>query len=172
MRSNRAYGAFAFAGSMMLAAHLCGAVAASVAMKDGQGKEVGSAELTDTPNGVLIKLNLDGVPAGEHGFHIHETGKCEGPDFKSAGSHYNPDKTKHGFLNREGPHAGDMPNVHVPEGGKLVVEVLNGLVTVDGERALLDEDGSALVIHHGADDYKSDPAGHAGDRLACGVVAK
>ena len=171
MKLKQACGLLALMSGMLLAAPAF-ATETSTMLKDGQGKEVGSAELTDTPNGVLIKLTLEGVPSGEHGFHIHETGKCEGPDFKSAGSHYNPDKTKHGFLNREGPHAGDMPNVHVPEGGKLTVEVLNGLVTVDGERALLDEDGSALVIHHGPDDYQSDPAGHAGDRLACGVIAK
>jgi Cu-Zn family superoxide dismutase len=165
-------GVLAFAACMLLAMQaLAGGTAATV-LKDGSGKEVGKAELTDTPNGILIKLTLDGVPAGEHAFHVHETGKCEPPDFKSAGGHYNPDKTKHGLLNPQGPHAGDMPNIHVPADGKLTVEVLNGLVTIDGERALLDDDGSALVLHGMPDDYKSDPAGHAGDRIACGVLAK
>jgi Cu-Zn family superoxide dismutase len=73
-------------------------------------------------------------------------------------------------MNPEGPHAGDMPNLHVPESGKLSIEVLNPLVTLRGDRALLDEDGSALVIHAGADDYVTDPAGNAGDRIACGVI--
>ena len=162
-----AFVAWAFIGGQPLAAST-----ATTVLKDGSGKEVGKAELTGTPNGVLIKLTLDGVPAGEHAFHVHETGKCDAPDFKSAGSHYNPDKTKHGILNPEGPHAGDMPNIHVPADGKLTIEILNGLVSIDGERALLDTDGSALVIHGMPDDYKSDPAGHAGDRIACGVVAK
>lgn len=148
------------------------ASAASAVLKDKEGKEVGKATLTDTPSGVLILLELSAAPAGTQAFHVHETGKCEPPDFKSAGGHFNPDGTKHGILNPEGPHAGDMPNLHVPAGGKLTVEVLNTLVTLDGERALLDDDGSALVIHAGPDDYESDPAGHAGDRIACGVVTK
>jgi Cu-Zn family superoxide dismutase len=172
MRLKSGPGMLAFAVSMLIGAQAFAADTASTALKDGSGKEVGKAELTDTPNGVLIKLTLDGAPAGEHAFHVHETGRCEGPEFKSAGSHYNPDKTKHGLLVPEGPHAGDMPNIHVPADGKLTIEVLNGLVSLDGERALLDDDGSALVIHGMPDDYKSDPAGHAGDRIACGVVAK
>jgi Cu-Zn family superoxide dismutase len=145
---------------------------ASAILKDKDGKEVGTASLTDTPNGVLIRLDLTAVPAGDQAFHIHQTGKCEPPDFKSAGGHYNPDGTKHGLMNQEGPHGGDMPNLHVPADGKLSIEVLNTLVSLDGERALLDDDGSALVIHAGPDDYVSDPAGHAGDRIACGVAAK
>ncbi len=159
--------------SLALAASLARAAdPASAVLKDKNGKEVGKAELIDTPNGVLIRLDLTGAPQGDQAFHVHEKGQCEPPDFKSAGSHFNPDGTKHGIMNPEGPHAGDMPNLHVPEGGKLSVEVLNTLVTLDGERALLDDDGSALVIHAGPDDYASDPAGHAGDRIACGVVAK
>jgi Cu-Zn family superoxide dismutase len=118
----------------------------------------------------LITLELTAAPPGAHGFHIHTTGKCEPPKFESAGGHFNPDESKHGFLNPEGPHAGDMPNIHVPESGKLTVEVLNTLVTVGGENALLDEDGAALVLHADPDDYKSDPAGHAGGRIACGVI--
>jgi Cu-Zn family superoxide dismutase len=144
----------------------------STVLKDKDGKEVGKATLTDTPNGVLVLLDLSAAPAGTQAFHIHETGKCEPPDFKSAGGHFNPDGTEHGILNPEGPHAGDMPNIHVPADGKLTVEILNTLVSLDAERALLDDDGSALVIHAGPDDYKSDPAGHAGDRIACGILAK
>ena len=99
-------------------------------------------------------------------------GKCEPPDFKSAGPHFNPDDTKHGLMNAEGPHAGDMPNLHVPDSGKLTVEVLNEMVTLDAEPALLDDDGSAIVVHAVADDYQTDPAGNAGDRIACGVVTE
>jgi Cu-Zn family superoxide dismutase len=145
---------------------------ASAMLKDKDGKEVGKVELTDTPSGVLMRLTLDGVPPGEHAFHVHAVGKCEPPDFKSAGPHFNPDETKHGLLNPEGPHSGDMPNLHVPDSGKLTVEVLNEMVTLDAEQALLDGDGSAIVVHASADDYTTDPAGNAGDRIACGVVAK
>ena len=145
---------------------------ASAVLKDKDGKEVGKAELTDTPSGVLIRLTLDGVPPGDHAFHVHAVGKCEPPDFKSAGPHFNPDETKHGLMNAEGPHAGDMPNLHVPDSGKLTVEVLDEMVTLDAEPALLDQDGSALVVHATADDYQTDPAGNAGDRIACGVVTE
>jgi superoxide dismutase, Cu-Zn family len=140
-------------------------------LKDKDGKEVGTVALTQTPSGVLMRLNLTAVPPGDHAFHVHAVGKCEPPDFTSAGGHYNPDQTKHGFLNPEGPHAGDMPNLHVPEGGALTVEILNPMVSLSGDPApLLDADGSALVIHAGADDYRTDPDGNAGDRIACGVV--
>jgi Cu-Zn family superoxide dismutase len=145
---------------------------ANAVLKDKDGKDVGKVELTETPGGVLLRLTLDGVPPGEHAFHVHAVGKCEAPDFKSAGPHFNPDETKHGLLNPEGPHSGDMPNLHVPDGGKLTVEVLNEMVTLDGEQALLDADGSAIVVHASADDYTTDPAGNAGDRIACGVVTK
>ena len=144
---------------------------ASAVLKDAQGAELGKATLTATPGGVLISLDLTALPAGDHAFHIHAIGKCEPPDFKSAGGHFNPDSTKHGLMNPEGPHAGDMPNLHVPEGGKLKIEVLNPTVTLEAE-SLLDDDGSAIVIHSGSDDYTSDPAGNAGDRIACGVITK
>jgi Cu-Zn family superoxide dismutase len=145
---------------------------ASAVLKDAQGAEVGKATLTTTPSGVLISLDLTALPAGEHAFHIHAVGKCEPPKFESAGPHFNPGTTKHGLMNPQGPHAGDMPNLHVPEGGKLQVEVLNPTVTLSAESALLDEDGSAIVVHAGADDYQTDPAGNAGDRVACGIITK
>jgi Cu-Zn family superoxide dismutase len=165
--------ALLFAAGFILAVAPAHAVdKASAVLKDANGKEVGKAELTDTPSGVLIHLDLTGIPPGDHAFHVHAVGKCDGPDFKSAGPHFNPDETKHGLMNDQGPHAGDMPNLHVPESGKLVVEVLNESVSLDAERALLDGDGSALVIHAKADDYQTDPAGNAGDRIACGVVTQ
>jgi Cu-Zn family superoxide dismutase len=145
---------------------------ASAVLKDKDGKEVGKVELTDTPSGVLMRLTLDDVPPGDHAFHVHGVGKCEPPDFKSAGPHFNPDETKHGLMNPEGPHSGDMPNLHVPDSGKLTVEVFNEMVTLDAEQALLDGDGSAIVVHAVADDYTTDPAGNAGDRIACGVVTE
>jgi superoxide dismutase, Cu-Zn family len=160
---------------MLFLATLFGAPAeaadkAVATLKDGSGKELGKAEVTDTASGVLIRLDLTNVPSGEHAFHVHAIGKCDPPDFKSAGDHFNPDEAKHGFMNEKGPHAGDMPNLHVRENGKLVIELLNPFVSLRGDRALLDQDGSALIIHAGVDDYLSDPAGNAGDRIACGVV--
>jgi Cu-Zn family superoxide dismutase len=143
---------------------------ANAVLKDAKGNEVGQVTLITAPSGVLLSADLTTVPAGDHGFHIHAVGKCEPPDFKSAGDHFNPDKTEHGLLNPKGPHAGDMPNIHVPDSGKFKVEILNPMVTLDKESALLDEDGSAIVIHAMPDDYKSDPTGHAGDRIACGVI--
>ena len=139
-----------------------------------EGTEVGQASITDTPNGVIVGLNLRekpaGIPAGVHGFHIHAVGKCE-PPFKSAGDHFAPQKHAHGFLAKNGRHAGDMPNIHVPQSGALTVEFFVPDVRMKtGKNALLDEDGSALVIHAKPDDYRSDPSGNAGDRIACGVI--
>ncbi len=156
--------------ALSLASSALAAGTASAVLKDASGKEVGSATLTSTPSGALLSLTLTGVPPGVHALHIHAVGKCEPPDFKSAGPHFNPDQTKHGIMNQEGPHAGDLPNLHVPGDGKLEVEFLDPAVTLSQEAALLDADGSAIVIHAGADDYTTDPAGNAGDRIACGVI--
>ena len=170
MNGRRILLAFSTAAAMSFAAPACAADTASATLKDAQGNEVGAATLTGTPSGVLISLDLTGLPAGDHAFHIHTTGKCEPPDFKTAGGHFNPEQDKHGLMNPAGPHAGDMPNIHVPDSGKLVIEVMNPMVHLgDG---LLDADGSALVIHSGTDDYKTDPAGNAGDRIACGVITR
>jgi Cu-Zn family superoxide dismutase len=163
---------FPFAVAFALASPALAADTASTTLKDKDGKEVGQVALTRTPNGVLMNVTLTGVAPGEHAFHVHTVGKCEAPDFKSAGPHFNPDQTKHGVMSPEGPHSGDMPNLHVPDSGKLQVEILNTLVSLDEDAALLDDDGSALVVHATADDYKTDPAGNAGDRIACGVVTK
>ena len=142
-------------------------------MKNAEGKKVGDVTIEQTPQGVIVSVSLENVPAGMHAFHIHETGKCEAP-FKSAGGHFNPGTHKHGIKSAEGKHAGDMPNVDVPEGGKIKFTFFNGDVTLkEGEKnSLLDADGSAFVLHKGADDYASDPTGGAGDRWACGVIEK
>ena len=109
---------------------------------------------------------------GEHAIHIHAVGKCEAP-FESAGPHFNPGNHKHGMMAGEG-HAGDMPNLHVPQSGELVVEILNPAITLEKGKpnSVFDADGSAVVIHAKADDYKSDPAGNAGERIACGVIVE
>lgn len=147
------------------------AQSASAALKNTEGKEVGSVNLTQTPHGVLINVAVNGLPPGEHAFHVHAIGKCE-PPFTSAGGHFNPTGKKHGMLAAEGQHAGDMPNLHIPQSGDLTVEVMNASITLDKGKpnSVFDADGSAIVIHAGSDDYKSDPAGDAGARIACGVI--
>lgn len=140
-------------------------------LKDADGKEVGSAQLSQTPHGVLVRLTLKGVAAGEHAFHIHQTGKCE-PPFTTAGGHFNPGNKKHGIMVADGPHAGDMPNLHIPSDGNLAIEVVNAAVTLDKDKpnSLYKPEGTALIIHAGKDDYKTDPTGDAGGRIACGVI--
>lgn len=142
--------------------------AVHAALHDRDGNKVGGAILIDAPHGVLIVAELKGLPAGDHAFHIHETGKCE-PPFKSAGGHFNPAGKQHGFRNPKGLHAGDLPNLHVQKDCDLIVEVFAPGVKLG---ALLEGDGSALVVHAGPDDYVTDPAGAAGDRIACGVITK
>jgi Cu-Zn family superoxide dismutase len=147
------------------------AQSASAPLKNAEGKEVGSANLIQTPHGVLINVSVKGLPPGEHAFHVHAVGKCE-PPFTSAGGHFNPESKKHGLLAAEGQHAGDMPNLHIPQSGDLTIEILNTGITLEKGKpnSVFDADGSAVVIHAGSDDYKSDPAGNAGDRIACGVI--
>jgi superoxide dismutase, Cu-Zn family len=153
-----------------------GISSATVKMVNANGEHVGGATLTDTSNGVLIRLTLlpnrQGIAPGTHAFHIHEIGKCE-PPFKSAGDHFNPLGKTHGLLNQSGAHAGDFSNIHVPDKGTLTVEfIAPQLFLKQGKNILRDSDGSALVIHAKGDDYRSDPAGEAGDRIACGVIEK
>lgn len=135
------------------------------------GNSLGTVKLTQVPTGVLIQTDLSGLAAGSHAFHFHTTGACE-PPFDSAGGHFNPTNAEHGLTNPNGPHAGDMPNVMVAADGSLKVEVINTMVTLsEGEKSLLDSDGSALMLHADHDDHASDPAGNAGARMACGVIA-
>ena len=143
---------------------------ANAQLKDSSGKSIGDVDLMQTPAGVLIKLQIKGLPPGERAFHIHAVGKCEAP-FESAGPHFNPGNHKHGMMAGQG-HAGDMPNLHVPQSGELSVEVMNAAVTLEKGKpnSLFDGDGSTLVIHAKADDHKTDPAGNSGDRIACGVI--
>jgi Cu-Zn family superoxide dismutase len=149
------------------------APAAKATLQDVKGKTVGQVMLWETAAGVLIRADLTGVPAGTHGFHLHEVGECTAPTFESAGGHLNPDGKKHGLLAEGGPHAGDIPNLHVPARGRFSVEILNTRVTLGaGAQSLMDNDGSAVVVHAGEDDYRTDPAGEAGDRIACGVIER
>lgn len=140
-------------------------------LRDLQGKPVGRATLTQFPDGVLIRAELTGLPPGPHGMHIHAAAKCE-PPFKSAGGHFNPGGSHHGLMN-SGFHAGDLPNAHVLGNGEAVVEAFTTAVTLDtGKSGLFGSEGTSLVVHAGPDDYKSDPAGNSGDRIACGVITR
>lgn len=137
-------------------------------------QEVGEVTFSETPNGVLIRLDLHSRPAkispGVHAVHLHEVGQCD-PPFKSAGAHLNATGKKHGFFSKDGAHIGDLPNLHVPKEGPLRVEMMVPQASLSGGRInLIDADGLALVIHQGADDYKSDPAGDSGDRIACAAI--
>jgi Cu-Zn family superoxide dismutase len=169
MHFSRFIAALGIACAASLSAH---AQTAKAPLKDASGKDVGSVDLVQTPHGVLLKLSLKGIPAGEHAFHVHAVGKCE-PPFTSAGGHFNPGGRKHGMAAADGAHAGDMPNLHVPASGELAVEIANPAISlVKGQpNSVFDADGSAIVVHAKADDYKTDPAGDAGDRIACGVIA-
>ena len=141
-------------------------------LTNGEGHSVGQARITEDEHGVRIHLTANHLAPGEHGFHIHETGQCEAPDFESAGGHFNPKGKKHGKENPEGAHAGDLDNITVNPDGKVDVTLTVDGVTLNPEasHSLLKSGGTALVIHEKADDLKSDPAGNAGDRIACGVI--
>jgi len=161
------------AGTLGLAAVAAAAAeTARTTFVDGAGRKVGTATLTQTPSGVLIELEVGGLAPGWKAFHVHETGRCDpGSGFKSAGEHFAPRQEHHGLRADKGPHAGDLPNQYVHCDGILRAHMLNTLVTLSpSEASLLDADGSALVLHAKADDYRSQPAGEAGDRIACAMV--
>lgn len=147
-------------------------------MKDAHGKSVGTITLSEGgrgAKGVRLELNLHDLPAGQHAIHIHRNAKCDGPDFKSAGPHFNPDSKKHGLENPEGHHAGDMMNFSVNDAGKAKLHLTNnGVKLGDGSdpHSLFANGGTAIVIHAKPDDMKTDPSGNAGDRIACGVVTE
>ncbi len=138
-------------------------------IKTAEGQSLGTATAVATPSGMmLVTLELQGVPTGIRGAHLHTTGECTPSDFESAGGHLAGDKD-HGIMADNGPHPGDLPNIHVPDDGVLTVEYFVSGLTPE---LMADEDGTAFVIHEQPDDYVGQPSGHAGTRIACGTFAQ
>jgi Cu-Zn family superoxide dismutase len=139
---------------------------------NAKGANIGKAQLTQAAEGVKIHLEASKLPPGTHGFHIHETGMCEKPDFASAGPHLNLLNKQHGFLNPLGFHTGDLPNIQVGANGKVTADMIAKSVTLEKDKpnSILRTQGASLMIHEKADDYKTDPTGNSGGRIACGVI--
>ncbi|MCW2350816.1 Cu-Zn family superoxide dismutase [Sphingobium sp. B1D7B] len=139
---------------------------ATATLQTAQGAPAGTATIRAMDGGLQIMLALQGLPSGSKGVHVHMTGKCDAPDFTTAGGHWNPASTKHGLENPQGQHAGDMPNIDIGEDGRGTLEYTLKGATMAG---LMDTDGSAIVVHEGTDDQRTDPSGDSGGRIACGV---
>lgn len=151
-----------------------------VSLQNNKGENIGAVRLSETRAGVLLSLNVSGLKADSaHAIHIHEKGNCSPQaTFKNAGGHYNPHEKSHGMKHPEGMHAGDMPNLKPDDKGAIETQILNTKITLmplgtpNDRASVFDADGSAIVIHAGADDHVSQPSGAAGARIACGVIAK
>jgi superoxide dismutase, Cu-Zn family len=142
---------------------------ASATLRDAQGQELGTLTLRRAGQGIVVEGRLSGLPEGPHGIHLHAVGRCEAP-FESAGPHWNPANRQHGTQNPQGPHAGDLPNLNATGDGIADVAGITPAGRMSGDGGLLDADGAALVVHASADDYRTDPSGNSGARVACGVI--
>jgi|SRR5690625_281485 len=145
-----------------------------VELVDQEGIQVGIATLTEEADGVHIAVDAHHLPEGLHGFHVHEKGICETPDFDSAGGHFNPDEKNHGFDDSKGPHAGDMMNLEVQADGTIEQLIINDRITLKKGKthSLFNQEGTSLIVHADPDDNVSQPAGNAGERIVCGVIYK
>lgn len=148
------------------------AITATTQLLGPNGELRGTATLTQLATATRVEARVEGLVPGTYAIHLHGVGKCEGPKFTSAGGHFNPTMTQHGKDNPMGPHLGDLPNVVVGAGGTGTVDfTVAGLALVGGPAPLLDADGAAVVVHADPDDYRTDPSGNSGDRIACGSLA-
>lgn len=136
------------------------------------GQNIGSVEIAQNGTALMFRANVLEQSAGEHGIHLHTTGKCEAPGFTTAGGHLNPTAHQHGSLNPAGPHAGDLPNIVVRQDGSGMIEGPLTGTAADLVASVFDTDGTAIVLHAGPDDYKTDPSGNSGGRIACGVLMR
>lgn len=144
---------------------------ATASLRTATGSEIGTLRLDAVAGGVRVSGQLTGLTAGAHGIHFHAVGRCDAPDFASAGPHFNPAGRRHGLANPDGPHAGDMPAIAAGTDGRATVDFVSRLATLDGAtNGLLDADGTAIVVHAANDDQRTDPAGNSGARVACGLV--
>ena len=144
---------------------------AVASMAGPDGTSMGTVTLQQGPNGVLVSADVSGLAAGAHGFHIHAVGACT-PDFAAAADHFAPDGSPHGYMNPEGPHAGDLPNIHANSDGTAQADFFTDWITLaaDGDTSVFDSDGSAIIIHEKPDSYGADAG--AGGRVACGVITR
>ena len=148
-------------------------LAARAILKNARGGTVGTALLVAEHDGVSVMLQVHDLPAGTHAFHVHAVGRCDPPDFQSAGPHFNPTGKKHGAKNPQGHHLGDLPNIQVAASGKGEARtVVKDATLAPGPNSLFGSQGTSLVVHEKADDEMTDPAGNAGARIACGVVER
>jgi Cu-Zn family superoxide dismutase len=146
---------------------------ATAELENAQGQPVGAASFVQLNDGVRIVLDVRGLPPGPKAVHIHETGRCDPPRFTTAGEHFNPDGKQHGLLNPLGPHAGDLPNITIAPDGTGRLETTITLITLGpGARSILGDAPRALVVHGAPDDFKTDPTGNSGGRIACGIIVK
>ncbi|MCB2074525.1 MAG: superoxide dismutase family protein [Novosphingobium sp.] len=145
---------------------------AGATLLSGDGSGRGTATLSATGDTVTLTVDANGLPAGQHGTHLHAVGNCTRPDFKSAGGHLNPAGRQHGLENPAGSHLGDLPNLSIDDSGSGTLTIRLEGSWAELEPALFDDDGTAVVIHADPDDYRTDPSGNAGPRLACGIVTR